>query len=378
MPRSFRFADLATEVGLDVNVRIQQAARYHVLFRRRYQRDELRALVDELAAQVGARRVLLVTDDNVSPIISKGIAEDLRACSPEVRIISIPVGEEAKDVGQLVSLWARFKELGVERRDLLIGVGGGVVCDVVGFAAAVYLRGLPYMLIPTSLMAQVDAAVGGKVGVDFLGSKNWLGAFYHPIAVMGFVEHLGSLDDAEFANGFAEIVKVAFAAGGDLWTTVCRQDPASLRADGQALCDLVRASALAKLRLLEADPLELHSLNRPLNFGHCLGHAIESASHFSIRHGQAVALGMAMAARIGSARGVCERDTADTLLRVLQAFDLPTALAVELIEPSWRQVEDLRKVRNGLLRLVVPDEPGRVHFVDDISRREFIEAAGHV
>jgi 3-dehydroquinate synthase len=332
--------------------------------------------VAPITEDVAAKRIVLVSDDNVGPVIGKQIAMDLRACLP-VEVVIISAGEESKDVAQLVDLWVRFKDLGVERRDLVIGVGGGVICDIVGLTAATYLRGLPYVLVPTSLMAQVDAAIGGKVGADFLGSKNWIGGFYHPVAVVGFIDHLQTLDDNEFANGFAEIVKAALITGGDLWREVTACRPCALRADPALLARVVRRCALEKLAMLAADPLELSTLDRALNFGHCVGHAIEAASGFKLRHGQAVALGMATAMRIGQRRRMCDAWLVTQVEDLLLEFELPITLPKEFLVACRDRVEDLRKVRNGALRLVIPTEPGKVEFLDDITCDEFLIAAGH-
>jgi len=371
----FRRARLSAVPGSDITVSVTVSEQYPVMFRDAYAPQDVRDLVGGVLDRLGGLSVMLVSDEHVGASIGQRVLEDLRTVVPHVDMITFPPGEASKDVSRLIDLWSQFRERGVERRTLLIGIGGGVVCDIVGLAAATYLRGLPYILIPTSLMAQADAAVGGKVGADFAGTKNWVGAFYHPAAVVGYTEHLRTLDDGEFANGFAEVIKLAMVAGQPLWSQVASCDLLSLRYDRTVLADLVRACAVTKLDMLSSDPLELSSLDRKLNFGHCVGHAVEAASEFQFRHGEAVAIGMATAIRIGCARGECSSELLSELETLLKAFGLPTEVPPDLIEPSWQRLEDVRKVRNGSLRLVVPTAPGRMVFLEDLTLKGFREAA---
>jgi len=370
-----RHSRLTTRSTDPLEVTVSTTARYPVLVTERYDRYELQSVVTKAMAETGARRIVVISDENVGPIIGKGIADDLTAVGRRIDFLAVPAGEGSKSVDQTVRIWTWLKSLGVERRSLLIGVGGGVVCDLVGLVAATYLRGLPYLLVPTSLMAQVDGAIGGKVGADFLGSKNWVGGFYHPVAVMACVEHLATLTDEEFVNGVAEIIKIAVITGGAIWSTLDSRDVAGLRAEPAHTLELVRAGVAAKLELLSPDPYEQRWLDRELNFGHCLGHPIEAASGFALRHGDAVALGMMMALRIGHARSLCDRALVDQVRDCLRRYDLPTELPPELVEPSWQHVEDLRQVRNGALRMAIPVELGQVTFVADVSWPEFRMAA---
>jgi 3-dehydroquinate synthase len=245
-------------------------------------------------------------------------------------------------------------------------------------AAATYLRGLPYMLVPTSLMAQVDAAIGGKVGADFMATKNWIGGFYHPVAVTMYAEHLSTLSDDEFSNGMAELLKVAAILGGRLWGDLASLSLQSLRNDPHKLTRLIQAGLTAKLQFLAADPFEVASLDRELNFGHCLGHAVEAASGFELRHGFAVAIGMVMALRVGQGRGITGNQLLTEMEQRLETYNLPTTLPAALLHTSWQGVSDLRKVRNGALRMALPIAPGKTVFLDDVTFPEFAKAANRV
>lgn len=242
-------------------------------------------MLRQMMREVSAQRVVVLSDENVGKLIAKRMVEQMKRDGLRIDVFFMPPGERSKSTDMLLTLWTRLKEMGIERRTIILGIGGGVVCDVVGLVAATYLRGLPYILIPTSLIAQVDGAIGGKVGADFLSTKNWIGGFYHPIAVATFTEHLNTLSNEEFSNGMAELIKVAALVGGSLWKDLEYVSIESLRKDPVTLTRLIREGSGAKLNFLAPDPLEVGSLDRELNFDHCLGHAVEASSGFKLRHG---------------------------------------------------------------------------------------------
>lgn len=358
-----------------LNVNVSTASSYRIEIRNNYNAHAFLGMVRQIMQETSSRRIILLSDDYIGPKIGLRLARDLEKSGHSVDHFFMPAGEHSKSTDMLMELWTWLKGKGVERRSLIIGVGGGVVCDIAGLTAATYLRGLPYMLVPTSLMAQVDAAIGGKVGADFRSTKNWIGGFYHPVAVVMFAEHLDSLDDEEFSNGMAELIKVAAIVGGSLWTESKGISSKSLRDNPSKLTGLIRAGFAAKLTLLSPDPYEVSSLDRELNFGHCLGHAVEAASNFNLRHGYAVAIGMMMATRVGRTRGISSQEMLDQLEERIAAYGLPVELEPQLVEQSWQSVEDLRKVRNGALRMPVPVDPGKMVFINDITYDEFRKAS---
>lgn len=250
-----------------------------------------------------------------------------------------------------------------------MALGGGVLCDLVGFAASTYLRGVPYVNVPTTLMAQTDGAVGGKVGVDHPGGKNLIGAFFHPVRVVVDPLVLRTLPRREVASGLAEIVKVAVLTSPAMFAALEALDVERPPAVDTALLPLIRGSIAAKLALLAPDPFE-RSLRRLLNFGHAVGHALEAATDFAVyRHGEAVAVGMATATELAAQRGLCGARTRSRILGLLRRLDLPTVLPEPLRDLTWERLQAVYLVRNASLREVVPRTIGHCQVLDGVLGR---------
>jgi 3-dehydroquinate synthase len=328
--------------------------------------DLLSKQLYQLIDMLDSSRIVFVSDANVWSIYGTDIRAIAAAVGCNYSEIVMDVGESSKSILGADFVLSQLKTSGTNRRDILCAVGGGVVCDTVGYCAATYLRGMPYFLVPTSLMAQVDAAIGGKVGIDYRGSKNWLGSFYHPIGVYISTRMLDTLPNCEIANGFAEVVKVAAVSGYDAWDEVLGYvEDGAHRADG--LAPLITRGIDLKLSLLAPDPLEVFTLDRALNFGHCIGHAIEASRNFSIRHGEAVAIGMSLASAVGASRQIVDPRFVRELTDVLRSTSLPLVLDADECEKVWSKANELRQVRNGRLRLAMVVHPGKVDYADDIS-----------
>ncbi|MCX4682185.1 3-dehydroquinate synthase [Streptomyces sp. NBC_01433] len=288
------------------------------------------------------------------------------------QVVPVPAGEASKSPRGLRDLIGALHRHRASRRTLLLAVGGGMVCDLATTTAAGYMRGIPYALLPTTVLAQVDAAIGGKGGLDDNGAKNLLGAFHHPAAV--FVDPLltGTLPERHVRNGLAEVIKVALIDDADL-VNVLEQHPDQLPT-GQALTGIVRAAIAAKLRLLATDPFEQGDLRRLLNFGHCVGHPYEAATGYQVLHGEAVAVGMAVAAAHAHLTGVATLAERDRILGLLDAYRLPAALPEAMRELTWEGMDTVRRVRGGPLHLVLPRTPGNCTVTDDIDRTSYDKA----
>ena len=330
---------------------------------------DLGELLGEVAGRLDARSVLVVTDSVVADLHLEPTLRALQALGLPVRVISIPAGERSKSVERLLVLWQELLHGEIERRTLVVSLGGGVICDLVGFAAATYMRGLPYVNVPTSLLAQVDAAIGGKVAVDDPHAKNLLGAFHHPAMVVVDPAILGTLPAAEIANGLAEVVKVAVIASGSLMDALERGEHGA--ASGMEA--VVREAIEIKLALLAADPFEV-DLRRALNLGHCVGHPLEVASRYGMRHGEAVAVGLVVAGEIARLRGLCVPATVDRIRDVLKRLGLSTVFPAHLADAVWDRMAIIRQVRNGELNLVVPEAIGRCAILPAIHDAEYREA----
>ncbi len=289
--------------------------------------------------------VALVTDDTVNTLYADTVAHSMESAGFAVCRFVFPHGESSKTTATLVRLLEFMAEHTLTRTDMVAALGGGVVSDLAGFAAAVYLRGISHVTIPTTLLAAVDAAVGGKTGVDLTAGKNLVGAFKQPLGVLCDTDTFCTLPPAEWRNGMAETVKTAVLADTALFATL--EDTATLNiADTVARCIRYKADIVARD---EKD----NGCRQLLNLGHTIGHAVEQCSHFALPHGEAVAIGMAVIARAAHKRGLCTADTANRLIATLRAHDLPTEnpySADQLVTVAMRD----KKRRGNHLTLVIP------------------------
>ncbi len=307
-------------------------------------------------------RALVVTDRNVSPLFGPGAMKSLERAGFEAGLFAVPAGERSKSVSQLARIYDKLATLRIERGCGIVALGGGVVGDLAGFAAATYLRGLPYIQVPTSLLAQVDSSVGGKTGVDHKAGKNLIGAFYQPAAVLSELAALGSLPDRHFRAGLAEVVKHAAIADPRLFGFLEKNAAKVLRRESRTMAHVVAVNCRVKARIVEADEREL-GVRQILNFGHTLGHAIEVLAGYSNRlyHGEAVAIGMAAAARLSLAAGYCKEKEVDRLTALMGRFGLPTSMRkVPERRALRRALEHDKKTRKGRPKFVLMRGIGKV------------------
>ncbi|MCX7704243.1 MAG: 3-dehydroquinate synthase, partial [Planctomycetota bacterium] len=269
-------------------------------------------------------------------------------------------GEKAKRLESVERLWRRLVEAAFTRRSLLIGFGGGSVCDVAGFVASTFNRGLPLLLVPTTLLAQVDAAIGGKNGIDFYG-KNLIGTFYQPRLVISDTRFLVRLSERQMCNGIAESVKIAVVSDRNLFQFIKSNSEKIIRRDSATITELVERSIRVKLRVVKQDEKEEH-LRRILNFGHTFGHAYESLSGYSLSHGEAVSAGMLVASKI--AEKVLGFEESSDVVSVLKALKLPTKVPSFKSERVLKEVRKDKKFWFGNPSLVLPDRIGRAKVVE--------------
>ena len=236
------------------------------------------------------------------------------------RLALVPPGEEHKTVATVGKLWEEFLAGGLERSSTVLALGGGVITDLAGFAAATYLRGVRWVALPTSLLGMVDATLGGKTGVDLPQGKNLVGAFHPPSLVLADPRLLATLPEAELRSGMAEVVKHGILADEQLFAR-CAQGWAAVTAD---LDEIVRRAMAVKIGFIQSDPYE-KGLRAALNLGHTVGHAVELASAFRLRHGEAVSIGLAVEARLAEDAGIADAGLAETIRACLQGLGLPTA-----------------------------------------------------
>jgi 3-dehydroquinate synthase len=283
---------------------------------------ELPVLVASLA---GAARVFLITDSTVARLYGRAAHRGLAAHGVRTLLLEVPAGEASKSPRVALALQTRLLEEGVTRDSLVIAFGGGVIGDLAGFVAATVLRGIRFLQVPTTLLAQVDSSVGGKVGIDHPAGKNLIGAFHQPSAVAIDPLVLRTLPAAEFRNGMAEVIKIAAALDGDFFSFLARNYGKIHPTQTRLMTDVIDRAAGLKAAIVEKDEKEA-GLRKALNLGHTIGHALEAGTDFRLRHGEAVSIGMVAEGRISVALGMLSAGDCRLLEKTLAAFGLPTAL----------------------------------------------------
>ena len=306
------------------------------------------------------KRWVVLTDEEVRAALEPRCPELFSGLG----VLSVPAGEESKSLANASELWGKLCELGADRSTAVLAVGGGMVTDLAGFVASTYLRGLPFYSCPTSLLAMVDASVGGKVGIDLPEGKNLVGSFYPATAVAVDPQLLDTLPQSEWASGMAEVIKHGVLAGDDLWNSLLRGEKGQLQsAEGRA--KLLEEAVAVKLQVVVQDPYEKTGLRATLNLGHTFGHALEWSSEFELRHGEAVGLGMLAAVRLSRTLGILQVDFESELLSLLERWSLPTTLpgpqrACWNWEPLRQAFGRDKKASAGEWNFILPIRPGRV------------------
>lgn len=334
--------------------------------------------LEHLLAEIAGRRVAVITDHTVATRHAKRLAGRLAENGIDVVLTSFPAGEASKTLRTACDLLDWLAGTSIARRDIVLAVGGGVVLDTAGWVASAYMRGVPYINVPTTLLGHVDAALGGKVAVDHSTAKNLIGGFYQPKAVVSNIGYLSTLDRRQLAAGLAEAVKKGVIGSPALFDLIDRVAEDVLARDLVALEQVVRAATVVKRDLVCRDPYE-EDLCRPLNFGHTVGHAVETVTGYGpVLHGEAVAYGMAVATRIAVTRGMLDPAIRERLVRLLRRIDLPTALSdfPVGIDPAAvvAALGQIRKIRNGNIRFVLPFEVGGTMIATDVTDREVAAA----
>ena len=310
----------------------------------------------------------IVSDSNVWPLYGKIATESLEKAGFRVVSFVFSAGEESKNGQTYLELLNFLASRQVTRSDCLIALGGGVVGDLTGFAAATYLRGIAYIQVPTTLLAAVDSSVGGKTAIDLPAGKNLAGAFYQPRLVLCDTDTLTTLPEEIFRDGCAEVIKYGVLYDPQLFSQLMLSGP-----------DFDRESVIARCVELKRDVVAMdefdNGLRQKLNLGHTVGHGIEGHSNFTVSHGRAVAMGMAIVARAAAAGGLCSRADADAIVQLLERFHLPTGTDYAA-EDIYRCALSDKKRSGGKVNLIVPRAVGRCDIlptpVEEL--KSFIEA----
>jgi shikimate kinase/3-dehydroquinate synthase len=314
----------------------------------------------------------IVTDDIVGPLHAGRVQAALRCAGIDSFIHQMPAGESNKTLHSVEDIYRALSAHGVERDSAVIAVGGGVVGDVTGFAAATYLRGVPFVQIPTSLLAMADSSIGGKTGVDTDFGKNLVGAFKQPDLVVMDAQFLRTLPPVEVRCGYAEIIKAALISGGEPYQRVSAGIALPPRPSGEVDAKLIATLLDAielKRAVVEEDPFE-KGRRALLNLGHTFGHGIEAWSKFAIKHGEGVSLGMVCAVRLSQALGHCSAALVEEVTSLLEDVGLPVSLPAIDADAVWQLMQSDKKKRGGKLRFIVLRAPGDVFITGDVTEEQ--------
>lgn len=319
------------------------------------------------------KRLCVVTDSNVAPLFLKTVAEVLKETEREIYTYILPAGEQNKTLENVQGIYEFLIQNRFDRKDLLAALGGGVVGDMTGFAAATYLRGIDFIQIPTTLLAQVDSSIGGKTGVDFKQYKNMVGAFHQPLLVYLNVSTLKTLSDSEFACGMGEIIKHGLIRSLEYsqWLTEHSKEILERKED---ICQsMIYQSCMIKKTVVENDPTEKGE-RAVLNMGHTVGHAVEKLKNFSMAHGQCVAVGCMASAYISMERGWITREEYDKVAEQLKLFGLPLNINGLSAEDILTATKSDKKMDKGHIKFVLMKKPGNAVVDTSVTDQELLEA----
>jgi 3-dehydroquinate synthase len=327
-----------------------------------------------VAARLDVSHAVLITDANVEAPHGRAAAESL-AEHAEIDILVVPPGEATKSVELANTLWNGLLEMGADRKTVVVAVGGGVIGDLAGFAAATFARGLAVIQVPTTLLAQVDSSVGGKVGVNLPGAKNMVGAFWQPRGVLIDTAVLATLPPREYRAGLAEVVKYGVILDADFFAYLEGRVAELNARDDDALRHVIRRSCELKAAVVAADEREETGQRAVLNYGHTFCHALETLTGYEqLLHGEAVAIGMLCASRLAEHLCRIDAEVTDRQRNLLTALGLPTQLPKVDHEEMLQLMSRDKKAEHGRLRFVLPSRMGHVELVSDVERGDVLAA----
>jgi 3-dehydroquinate synthase len=328
-----------------------------------YFEEDFSRLAEALQEEnLAGRTMCIVSDTNVAPLYQELVLAELQKVSDHVSVFTFEAGEERKNLDTVASLYKHLIEQEMDRKGLLVALGGGVTGDLTGFAAATYMRGIPFIQVPTTLLAQVDSSVGGKTGVDMEKYKNMVGAFHQPSLVYMNLNTLKSLPPVEFACGMGEVLKTGLICDGEFFRFVCANQEQVHAFDMDILSRMVRRCCEIKAGVVERDPKE-QGERALLNLGHTVGHAVEKLKNFTLHHGQCVGLGLIAAASLSKSRGLLTEDEYQEIRRGCESYHLPLTTDGLTEEAVLLATKKDKKMEKGQIKFILMDGIGK-SFID--------------
>jgi 3-dehydroquinate synthase len=328
---------------------------------------EIGTSLDQIGGQLQglgfSQKIAVITNPTVKKLYGQRVVDSLKAARFLVLSIDIPDGEQYKTLDWANAIYSALLINRFDRKSALVALGGGVIGDLTGFAAATFMRGVPFVQVPTTLLAMVDSSVGGKTGVNHAMGKNMIGAFYQPKKVLMDPDVLKSLPQAEFLAGMAEVIKYGVIQDASFFEYLYRNREKILALDPDALSHIIQRSCEIKAEVVSKDERE-GGLRAILNFGHTVGHAIETAGNYTMRHGEALAIGMVYASKLAHKSGLCDASVPERIEMLIQSYGLPTNFTALSRKPSVSEIMDImqidKKAEGGKVKFVLPKKIGGV------------------
>jgi len=365
----------------EITVKITEDKEYKICI----EKGILNNLGENLSKAIENKRVIIITNFLVNSLYGAKLLSALRKDGFNSDLIEVPDGEKYKTLSTAKYLYDELLKRKADRTTTLIALGGGVIGDLTGFVAATYMRGLPLVHIPTTLLAQVDSSIGGKVAVDHPLAKNIIGSFYQPKAVYTDPEVLQTLSDKDIKNGIVEAIKIAVISSATLFKWLEKNISQLLKKHKDLLYEVVKEAVSLKVGIVLKDPWE-RGLRKMLNFGHSIGHALEvGAGYQDLSHGEAVALGMLIETKIARNRGICSQDLEEQIKNIL-SFQPPSLSFPRKRESILKHIKNInynqfwetltldKKNSQGKITFILPEALGKVTLVNNINKEEIIKA----
>ncbi|MCR5667150.1 MAG: 3-dehydroquinate synthase [Eubacterium sp.] len=320
-------------------------------------------------------KICIVTDSNVESLYLNAVMEELKKNYPNIYSFSFPAGEQQKNLDTVQKLYEYLIVHHFDRKDYLLALGGAVVGDLTGFAASTYLRGIPFIQVPTTLLSQVDSSIGGKTGVDFMKYKNMVGAFYQPMMVYMNLNVLNTLDDAQFSAGMGEIIKHSLIKNSKYFTWIKDNRDAILAKDFETLEEMIYQSCLIKKYVVEVDPTEKGE-RALLNFGHTIGHAVEKLMNFGLLHGHCVAIGSVAAAYLSMKLGDITSADYEEIKRVFASFSLPITIQKSPVSAAdiLSATKSDKKMEAGKIKFILLHAIGDAYITKELTDDEIVKS----
>lgn len=337
--------------------------------------SKLAMKVSELG--ISGRKLCIVTDSNVGELYADEVKNELEKTGNAVFVYTFRAGEASKNLNTVEDVYEYLIINKFDRKDMIVALGGGVVGDLAGFTAATYLRGIDFIQVPTSLLAQVDSSIGGKTGVDFRAYKNMVGAFHQPRLVYMNLSVLGSLSERLFNSGFGEIIKHGFIRDKEYYTWLKENIQHIKSHDYDALENMIAISCNIKRRVVELDPTEKGD-RALLNFGHTLGHAIEKLKNFELYHGECVVLGMVAALEISRTRQLISDAEYEDAINTFKAYNFPVTVGGISVEDVIKVSKNDKKMDAGKIKFILLDRIGNAYIDKTVTDDEMRAALSKV